>query len=132
MEQDIRWKQRFENFNNAFQLLKEVQMLDYSKLSQLEKEGIVQRFEFTLELAWKTLKDKMENDGLILDQISPKSVVREAFANKYIDQADEWFQMISNRNLLSHTYDVSVFEKVVPVILNEYVSIFEGLINKLK
>jgi nucleotidyltransferase substrate binding protein (TIGR01987 family) len=132
MEQDIRWKQRFENFNNAFQLLKEVRELDYAKLSQLEKEGIVQRFEFTLELAWKTLKDKMENDGLILDQISPKSVVREAFANKYIDQADEWFQMISNRNLLSHTYDLSVFEKVVPVILNEYISIFEGLINKLK
>ncbi|MBI1837528.1 MAG: nucleotidyltransferase substrate binding protein [Flavobacteriia bacterium] len=132
MEQDIRWRQRLENFNNAFQLLKDVQQLDFSNLSQLEKEGIVQRFEFTLELAWKTLKDKMENDGLILDQISPKSVIREAFANKYIEHADKWFQMISDRNLLSHTYDLSVFQKVVPIILNEYVFIFEELINKLK
>ncbi|NCA21862.1 MAG: nucleotidyltransferase, partial [Crocinitomicaceae bacterium] len=79
MEADIRWKQRFKNFSKAINLLREVRELDIKSLSQLEKEGIIQRFEFTLELAWKTLKDKMEDDGLILDKISPKVVIKEAF-----------------------------------------------------
>lgn len=131
MSQDVRWKQRFENFKKAFLLLKEVEEMDYLKLNQLEKEGLVQRFEFTLELAWKTLKDKMEDDGLILDQISPKSVIREAYQNKYINDPEVWFKMIGDRNLLSHTYDVSIFEKLVPLILKEYLLIFEGLIHDL-
>lgn len=131
MNQDVRWKQRFENFKKAFLLLKEVEEMDYLKLNQLEKEGLVQRFEFTLELAWKTLKDKMEDDGLILDQISPKSVIREAYQNKYISDPEVWFKMIGDRNLLSHTYDVSIFEKLVPLILKEYLLIFEGLIHDL-
>lgn len=67
MNQDIRWKQRFFNFQKAIGLLQEVSHLDLNSLSLLEKEGIIQRFEFTLELAWKTLKDKMEFDGLIID-----------------------------------------------------------------
>ncbi|TLU57978.1 MAG: nucleotidyltransferase, partial [Chlorobium sp.] len=70
MEQDIRWKQRLQNFSRAVNLLREVPELDLHTLSFLEKEGIIQRFEYTLELAWKTLKDKMENDGIILDKIS--------------------------------------------------------------
>jgi nucleotidyltransferase substrate binding protein (TIGR01987 family) len=84
MEQDIRWKQRFENFQRAIKLLQEVQNMELDKLSLLEKEGIIQRFEFTLELAWKTLKDKMEFDGIILDKISPKMILKEAYKTKYI------------------------------------------------
>lgn len=60
MEKDIRWIQRLDNFQKAVNLLLEVQSMDLDELSQLEKEGIVQRFEYTLELGWKTLKDKME------------------------------------------------------------------------
>jgi len=62
MNQDIRWEQRFQNFTRAITLLKEIETLEIDKISFLEKEGIIQRFEFTLELAWKTLKDKMEFD----------------------------------------------------------------------
>ena len=120
MENDIRWKQRFNNFARAVSLLNEVSEMNISTLSQLEKEGIVQRFEFTLELAWKTLKDKMEDDGLILDKISPKSVIRDAYQAKYIDNVESWLKMIGDRNLMSHTYDFDTFELIIPTIVTEY------------
>jgi hypothetical protein len=72
---DVRWKLRFQNFSRAISLLREAMELDPGGLSQLEKEGIIQRFEYTFELAWKVLKDRMQADGLILDQISPKWIV---------------------------------------------------------
>ncbi len=127
MEQEIRWKQRFQNFTKSALLLKEVQSLKLDELSLLEKEGIIQRFEFTLELAWKTLKDKMEFDGLILDKISPKVVVKEAYKAKYIDKVDVWLKMIDDRNLLSHTYDFETFDKVISVIQKEYANTINEL-----
>ena len=132
MEQDIRWLQRFQNFSRAISLLKEIKILKLDNLSLLEKEGIIQRFEFTLELAWKTLKDRMEFDGLIIDKISPKMVAREAYKTKYIDNIDSWMRMIGDRNLLSHTYDFSLFETIIPSIQNEYVNTLEDLYTSLK
>lgn len=87
---DIRWQQRFSNFERAFLLLKEAIEQDPFSLSQLEKEGVVQRFEYTFELAWNVLKDKMEHDGITLDQISPRVVIRQAFEAKYITDAENW------------------------------------------
>ncbi|MCF6211957.1 MAG: nucleotidyltransferase substrate binding protein [Gammaproteobacteria bacterium] len=115
-EQDIRWKQRFNNFQRAFLLLREAMESDLDKMSQLEKEGIIQRFEYTFELAWNVLRDRMEYDGIQPDKISPKSVVRQAYANKYINDADIWLKMIGDRNLMSHTYDFSKFEAVIKSI----------------
>lgn len=65
--QDVHWQQRFNNFQRAFLLLREAMDNDLDGLSQLEKEGIIQRFEYTFELVWKVIKDKMEDDGVILD-----------------------------------------------------------------
>jgi len=129
MEKDIWWKQRFENFQKAIKLLEEIPNLDIHKISLLEKEGIIQRFEFTLELAWKTLKDKMEFDDLILDKISPKMVLKEAFKAKYIDNIELWLEMIDDRNLLSHTYDTKVFEEVIPSIQQKYTALLSELKN---
>ena len=117
---DIRWKQRFQNFDRAFVLLREAIESDPAQLSQLEKEGIIQRFEYTFELAWKVLKDKMEYDGLSIDQISPKAVIRQAYAAKYIDDAETWLKMIGDRNLMSHTYDFKKFEAVIQTIREAY------------
>jgi len=122
---DIRWQQRFSNFQRAFLLLREAIESDLSSFSQLEKEGIIQRFEYTFELAWKVLKDKMEFDGIILDQISPKSVVRQAFQSKYINDADTWLKMIGDRNLMSHTYDFSKFEQVIQSIKTHYLPLLD-------
>ena len=105
MELDTGWGKRIETFKKSVLLLKEVQYLRLDELSLLEKEGLIKRFRFTLELAWKTLKDKMEFDGLILDKISPKVVVKEAYKTKYIVKVDIWLKMIDDRNLLTNSYD---------------------------
>jgi len=131
MEQDIRWKQRFENFQRAIKLMQEIPEMELSKLSYLEKEGIIQRFEFTLELAWKTLKDKMEYDGLVLDKISPKMVLKEAYQTKYINNIELWLEMIDDRNLLSHTYDFKIIEEIIPDIQLKYAPLLFDLYQSL-
>jgi len=125
-EQDIRWKQRFSNFSRAFSLLREAMEIDPAALSQLEKEGIIQRFEYTFELGWKVLKDRMQADGLTLDQISPKAVVRQAYAAGYIDDAETWLDMIGDRNLMSYTYDFTKFEAIIDSIRKRYLPMLEG------
>lgn len=109
---------------------------DLDTLNQLEKEGIIQRFEYTFELAWKVLKDKMEFDGLELNQISPKAVVRQAFQAKYVANADCWMRMIGDRNLMSHTYDFAKFEAVIRTIQAEYLPMLDewytGLLEELQ
>ncbi len=131
-KQDIRWQQRFNNFKRAFFLLREAMESDRDNMSQLEKEGIIQRFEYTFELAWNVLKDKMQYDGIVLDKISPKSVIRQAFASKYISNAEPWFKMITDRNLMSHTYDFSRFESVIERIDNTYLEILTELYEQLR
>ena len=111
--------------------------MDPQALSQLEKEGIIQRFEYTFDLAWKTLKDRMEFDGIVLDQISPKAVIRQAFAAKYIDDAEVWLKMVGDRNLMSHTYDFAKFDAVIdtmrthyfPVLDEWYISLIEEIVS---
>ena len=132
MDNDVRWKQRLENFAKAVKLLEDIQILDLKKISMLEKEGIIQRFEFTLELGWKTLKDRMESDGLVLTQISPKVVVKEAFKAKYIDQVEVWLAIINDRNLLSHTYEFSLMEDVIPEIQKRYSPALTALCKSLQ
>lgn len=120
--QDIRWLQRFDNYKKAFSLLREVieQNEDLTQLSDLEKEGLIKRFEFTLELAWKTLKDKMQADGLVFDTISPKPVLKLAYQSQYIDNIDTWLKMVGDRNLMSHTYNSVTFDKVLLAIQQDY------------
>ena len=88
MNEDIRWIQRFNNFDKAFSLLQEIieKNEDITILEAIVKEGIIQRFEYTFELAWKTLKDKMIEDGLLIEKISPKFVFKLAFQSKYITE----------------------------------------------
>ncbi len=123
--QEIRWQQRFNNFKRAFLLLREAIESDLNNMSQLEKEGVIQRFEYTFELAWNVLKDKMEYDGINLDKISPKSVVRQAYASKYINDAETWLKMIGDRKLMSHTYDFAKFEVVIESIEKSYLPMLD-------
>ena len=76
---DIRWKQRFQNYDKAVSLVEEALARGPEVLSQLEKEGLMQRFEFTVELAWKTMKDYLEESGSRLETVTPKSVVAAAW-----------------------------------------------------
>ena len=132
MTEDIRWKQRFNNFSKAFALLSEIldSTDDICSLEPIVQEGIIQRFEYTFELAWKTLKDKMTEDGIQLESISPKHVFRAAFQGKYVDSVEVWLDMINDRNLMSHTYDFSKFDEVLLRLKNEYYPLLGKLHNK--
>ena len=112
MQPDIRWKQRFENYEKALRLLREA-VADVNALSNLEKEGAVQRFEFTVELAWKTLKDYLEYSGVVLDQNTPKSIVKQAFTAKIISDGQLWIDILDCRNRMSHNYDAAAFDQAV-------------------
>ncbi len=121
MEHDIRWRQRFQNFDRALTLLREAVEIPPEKLSTLEKEGMVQRFEFVLELAWKTLKDFLEYNGVVITPpVSPRTVVKDAFAARILTDGKVWIDMIDHRNLLSHTYEERTFEEAVPAIRERY------------
>lgn len=127
MTQDIRWKQRFQNFDRAFVLLRQALERGPAVLSPLEKEGVIQRFEYSFELAWKTVKDFLEAGGLIIAPLTPRQVLKEAFAAKVIGDGQVWIDMLDHRNLLSHTYDFSVFEKAVEAIAKRYLPAMEEL-----
>ena len=99
--------------------------------TDLNRDASIQRFEFTFELAWKTLKDKMEFDGIVLDTISPKAVVRKGFESKYIKNAEGWLKMIGDRNLMSHTYDLEQFEAIIVSIKNLYLPILDDFYTDL-
>lgn len=127
MEKDIRWKQRFQNFDRAVMLLREPIDRGVETLSDLEKEGTIQRFEFTVELAWKTLKDYLEYQGLDIDPVTPRNVIKEAFTAKILSDGQVWIDMLDHRNLMSHTYDSKTFEKAVLAIRDRYIQAINDL-----
>jgi nucleotidyltransferase substrate binding protein (TIGR01987 family) len=120
MSPDVRWKQRFSNFDRAFVLLHEALERGPSALSALEKEGVIQRFEYTFELSWRLLKDYLEAEGAVIAPITPRQVIKDAFAAKLLADGQAWVAMLDHRNLLAHTYDASVFEAAVDAIASRY------------
>ncbi len=126
MSEDIRWKQRFQNFDRVFLLLREA-LAEQRPLSLLEKEGVIQRFEYSYELAWKTLKDYLESGGLVIAPLTPRQVIKEAFGAKVIADGQVWIAMLDHRNLLAHTYDSSVFEQAVEAIADRYLPAMAAL-----
>ena len=127
MSSDIRWKQRFDNFDRAFVLLREVYERELDSLSRLEKEGAIQRFEAAFELAWKTINDYLEESGVVVNPVTPRNVIKEAFTARLLDDADVLIDMMLHRNLLSHAYDIKVFEVVLEALAERYFPAFDRL-----
>ena len=123
MSMDIRWKQRFANYNKAFGELSEaVSRKSYDKLSQA---GLIQMFELAFELAWKTLKDKLEYDGLKAN--SPRETIKIAYQNGYIQNGELWIEALDSRNLLAHTYDEAKSNQARDLIREKYFSLLRDL-----
>ena len=117
---DIRWKQRFDNFQRALQQLTHaVQLGQQRSLSELEQQGLIQGFEFTHELAWNVLKDYLEMEG-IQGLVGSRSTVREAFKRGLVSDGEVWMDMIEKRNLSSHTYNQSVANALASAIVDRY------------
>jgi len=113
---DIRWKQRFQNFDRAFVLLRDALENGPAALNQLEKEGVIQRFEYCFELAWKTIRDYLEEGGFVFGVVTPRQVLKDAYAARILEDGQVWIDMLDHRNLLSHTYSPVVFEQAVEAI----------------
>lgn len=123
MDQSVRWKQRFENFEKAFKRLQDV--IDLSELNELERNGLIQRFEFTVELAWKTLKDFLNAEGF--DIKSHKETIRQAFQSSYISDGKIWIRILDARNKLSHDYNGEYFEAAEEEIRHDFFPAIEML-----
>ena len=132
MNKDVRWKQRFQNFSKALGLLQEPFRRDIGSLSDLEKEGIVQRFEITFELAWKTLKDYLVFGGIAFQQVTPRNVIKQGFSSKLIADGQLWIDMLDRRNLLSHIYDESLLDETVALVGEKFLPAFEQLFGILE
>ena len=124
---EIRWKQRFENFDKSYKLLKKYSSQEIT--TELERAGIIQFFEMTFELAWKVLKDYLESEGYMVK--SPRETVKQAFQIGLIDNGHIWIDALSNRNLTTHTYDEELATKMTSEILNAYLPELDKLYNKL-
>lgn len=130
--QDIRWQQRFSNFKRALlQLQYAVDLSGQRTLSSLEKQGVIQAFEFTHELAWNVLKDYLQDQGNQNIKGS-KDATREAFKVELIADGEQWMEMIQSRNISSHTYDESTADQLVGVIIDDYFPLFVVLRNEMK
>ena len=128
---DIRWMQRFSNYSKALNRLKDaVELRKERPLSDLEKQGLIQGFEFTHELAWKTIKDFYEYQGETEIQGS-RDASRLAFRFGLIEDGEVWMDMIKSRNLTSHTYEEKIAEKIVSTVCEQYIHAFIKLEERL-
>jgi len=132
MQKPLRWVERLENYNAALaQLQKAVELSGARPLSDLEKQGAVQAFEFTHELAWNLLKDYFEFQGT-MSLTGSRDASREAFQRGLVSSGDVWMEMIKSRNLTSHTYNLKIADDIAKKALGEYFAAFVELSQRMK
>lgn len=142
---DIRWEQRFSNYNKAF-LKSELAVIKIREEYQIEedgtidedefldhiiKEGLIQRFEYTHELAWNVMKDFLENAGNT-NIFGSKDATREAFAQGLLGDGEIWMDMIKSRNKTSHTYNQETADDIFIKIMHHYFEQFLNFRNKVE
>ena len=127
IKNDIRWKQRFENYEKAYlSLIKSQQALNNDSNNKFIQDSLIQRYEYTVELAWKTIKDYLEYQGFI-DVTSPKKVMRKAFSEKIITDGERWMEALNDINRTSHAYEESMATDVAFSIVNNHIPLFKDL-----
>src|SRR3989339_1742453 len=129
MAEDIRWKQRYDNFSKAISQLKE--FIEKPELNKFEKQGLIQCFQYTFELAWKTAKDYLGEKG-IQDTQWPRNVIQSAFQTEMISDGHVWIEALENRNLMAHTYDEKKANEADHLIRTKYYSMLCELFENLK
>lgn len=130
-DQDIRWQQRFSNYQKALrQLDNAVDLSRQRPLSDLEKQGLIQAFEYTYELGWNTLKDYLSYQG-ITEIIGARDAIRQAFRRELISDGEGWMEMLVDRNLTSHTYNEDTADEIVNKVCERYHAILLALQVKL-
>jgi len=127
---DVRWRQRFDNFERALQVLERgVALARQRPLSELEQQGLIQGFEFTHELAWNLLKDYLQHQGIagIIGSRDARDAPRLAFQNALISDGEGWMAMIQARNQSSHTYNLEQAQAIARAVIDRYAPLFAAL-----
>ena len=126
-----RYNTKFENLTNAVERLREGVQAYQENPAQIIRDGVIQRFEFTCELAWKTTHEFLLNQGFT-ELNSPKATMRKAFSYGLINDEQAWIALLNARNQTSHLYDDATAQEIYSQIESEFVSLFDNLIEQLK
>jgi nucleotidyltransferase substrate binding protein (TIGR01987 family) len=137
MGQDLRWEQRFSNYRKALhKLTQAIQYINANDtgesekndpkyvLDEIIKEGLIQRFEYTHELGWNTMKEFAEHQGNNNVKGS-RDATREGFKINLITDGHVWMDMIDSRNSTSHTYNDDTAQMIYKKIINDYYPVFK-------
>ena len=131
--EDIRWIQRFNNYRKALARLGEaVALAEERDLSDLEQQGLIQGFEFTFDLAWKTLQDYLRHHKRPNDNGGPNVIIEQALADGIIKGDEVWKAMKKSRDLTSHSYDGDTADDIAENILDTYHGLFIQLETRLQ
>lgn len=125
---EIRWKYRFDNFSKSFKVLS--RSLKIAEPSEVERGGVIQFYEMTFELAWKTIKDYLQEEGFEVK--SPRTAIKLGIQIELLENAHDWMDALDDRNLTAHTYDEETAKKVYKSIKNIYFPILNQFYVKLK
>lgn len=131
--EDIRWIQRFNNYRKALARLGEaVELAEERELSDLEQQGLIQGFEFTFDLAWKTLQDFLRENKRPNDNGGPNVIITQSLEDGFIKGEEQWKAMKKSRDLTSHSYDGKTADDIAENILNTYYNLFILLETRLQ
>ena len=128
MNKEIRWKQRFVNFEKSFRLLERT--IQIKNPSEAEKGGLIQFYEMSFELSWKLMKDYLESEGFIIK--SPRDTIKQAFQAEIISEGETWIRALDDRNLTTHIYDEKTIELIIDNIRDKYFKLIEELYDLFK
>jgi len=132
VDRDIRWLQRLNNFEKAYRQLDEAVALSQTRaLSELEKQGVIQAFEYTYELAWNVIRDYFRWQGSS-GITGSRDAIREAFANGLVDEGEQWMQMLKDRNRTSQTYNEETAREILKNILELYHPLFSEFLQRMR
>ena len=129
MEQDIRWKQRFEHYEKAFFQLQ--RFMAKESLNEFEEQGLIHCFEYTYELAWNLMKDFLNYQG-ITGITGSRDAIRQAFNKDLIHNGNEWMQMVDDRIITVHSYNEKTTKLIEERINKVYFSLFSDFYIKMK
>ena len=121
---DIRWKQRYSNYQKALSQLE--RFVQDDELNEMEEQGLIKAFEYTFELAWKPLQDFLKEKGYV-GIVGPRPVIEQSFQDGYISDGTGWLRMLTARNLSSHTYDEQTAKEIIGDIKSEFIIFLKDL-----
>lgn len=127
-----RWEYRFHVFGRALALLRQgLETLDERPVTELEREGLIQRFEYTWELGWNLIGDYLDHHGVVLPTKTPRTVLKAAHERGIISNGPEWMKALDARNRMAHTYSFAAFEEVLTAVRHRFFALLDQLWNSL-